>query len=67
MEMEIDTEVVQLLDTTAGAADSALAWSKTLPVGVSKQEHYQGFMEVVEIGRQLIYDRTKRLTNLLAA
>lgn len=57
---EIDTEVVELLDTTAGAAQSALAWSKTLPVGVSKQEHYQGFMEIVEIARQLIYDRTKR-------
>lgn len=57
---EIDTEVVNLLDTTAGTADVALAWSKTLPVGVSKQEHYQGFMEIVEIARQLIYDRTKR-------
>ena len=30
--------------------------------GVSKQEHYQGFMEIVEIGRQLIYDRTKRFS-----
>ena len=38
--MEIDTEVVQLLDITAGTANVALAWSKTLPVGVSKQEHY---------------------------
>ena len=59
---EIDTEVVELLDSTAGAVQTDLQWSKTLPVGVSKQEHYQGFMEIVEIGRQLIYDRTKRFS-----
>ena len=27
---------------------------------MSKAEHYQGFTEVVEIARQLIYDRTRR-------
>ena len=59
---EIDTEVVELLDSTAGAVQTDLQWSKTLPVGVSKQEHYQGFMEIVEIARQLIYDRTKRFS-----
>ena len=59
---EIDTEVVELLDSTAGAVQTDLQWSKTLPIGVSKQEHYQGFMEIVEIGRQLIYDRTKRFS-----
>ena len=57
---EIDTEVVELLDSTAGAVQTELQWSKTLPVGVSKQEHYQGFMEIVEIARQIVYDRTKR-------
>ena len=57
---EIDTEVVQLLADTAGAPNAALAWSKTLPVGVSKKEHYEGFSEIVEIGRQLIYDQTRR-------
>ena len=57
---EIDTEVVQLLDTTAGAAQVALTWSKTLPIGVSKAQHYEGFAEIVGIARQLIYDRTKR-------
>lgn len=40
MKMEIDTEVVELLDSTAGAVQTELQWSKTLPVGVSKQEHY---------------------------
>ena len=64
---EIDTEVVQLLDETAGAAQAALAWSKTLPIGVSKRDHYAGFVEVIEIARQLIYDRTKRLTELSLA
>lgn len=57
---EIDTEIVQLLDNTAGTAQASLTWSKTLPVGVSKMEHYQGFTEIVEIARQIIYDRTKR-------
>lgn len=60
LQYEIDTEVVQLLDTTAGTAQAGLTWSKTLPIGVSKAEHYEGFSEIVEIARQIIYDRTKR-------
>lgn len=56
---EIDTEVTQLLIDNANQ-DGDLVWSKTLPTGVSKTEHYQGFTEVLEIGRQKIYDRTKR-------
>lgn len=56
---EIDTEVTQLLIDNANQ-DSDLVWSKTLPVGVSKAEHYEGFTEILEIGRQKIYDRTKR-------
>ena len=57
--MEIDTEVTQLLIDNA-AEDAELIWSKTLPVGVSKREHYEGFAETVEIGKQKIYDRTRR-------
>ena len=56
---EIDTEVTSMLIDNA-TSDSDLVWSKTLPVGVSKQEHYAGFVEVLEIARQKIYDRTKR-------
>ena len=56
---EIDTEVTQLLIDNA-PNDNDLVWSKTLPIGVSKQEHYAGFVEVLEIARQKIYDRTKR-------
>lgn len=57
--MEIDTEVTQMLIDNA-PADGDLVWSKTLPVGVSKTEHYEGFTEIVEIARQKIYDRTKK-------
>lgn len=57
--MEIDTEVTQLLIDNA-ANDADLVWSKTLPVGVSKMEHYEGFTEILEIARQKIYDATKR-------
>lgn len=40
--------------------DPALTFSKTLPVGVSKFEHYDGFVEILEIGKQKIYDATKK-------
>ena len=60
LQYEIDTEVVELLDKTAGQADTALIWSKTLPIGVSKAEHYEGFAEIVENARMVIYNRTKR-------
>lgn len=56
---EIDTEVVKLLVDNA-REDMELMWSKTLPVGVSKAEHYEGFSEIIEIARQKIYDATKR-------
>lgn len=61
LQYEIDTEVVNLLEKTADANEIKIpAWSRTLPVGVSKREHYAGFAEQVEIARQVIYDRTKR-------
>ena len=56
---EIDTEITQLLIDMAPEAND-LVWSKTLPVGVSKQEHYAGFVEVLEMGAQKIYDATRR-------
>jgi hypothetical protein len=62
---EIDTEIVNLLDETAGDVATVdekypLSWNRTLPQGVSKAEHYEGFSEVIEVGKQIIYDRTKR-------
>lgn len=56
---EIDTEVTNLLVANA-AEDAELEWSKTLPVGVSKAEHYEGFAEILEIAKQKIYDATQK-------
>ena len=58
---EIDTEIVDMLYKAAFAQEEKLAdWSKTLPVGVSKFEHYNGFLEIVEMAKAIIYDRTKK-------
>ena len=57
---EIDTEIVAMLKEGAGAAQEELTWSKTLPAGVSKFEHYNGFLEVVEQAKAIIYNRTKK-------
>lgn len=57
---EIDTEVCDALINAAGDVDPDLVWSKTLPVGVNKRDHYSGFAEVVGIAKQKIYDKTKR-------
>jgi hypothetical protein len=59
---EIDTEITDKLIEIAGEADADLKWSKVIPLGVSKAEHYEGFGEIVEIAKQKIYDRTKRFT-----
>lgn len=57
---EIDTEIVDMLREGAGAAMAELTWSKTLPVGVSKFEHYNGFLEIVEAAKAIIYNRTQK-------
>lgn len=60
---EIDSEIVGMLYAEAlkdAAAYESLTWSKTLPVGVSKFEHYNGFLEVVEDAKAIIYNRTKK-------
>ena len=56
---EIDTEITNMLAENA-VVDAELTWSKTLPVGVSKSEHYEGFVEILEIAKQRIYDATKK-------
>ena len=55
---EIDTEIVAMLKD--GAGEAVLEWSKTLPAGVSKFEHYNGFLEIVEMAKAEIYNRTKK-------
>ena len=59
---EIDTEIVDMLYKAAFAHDDkeTLTWSKTLPVGVSKFEHYNGFLEVIEEARMIVYNRTRK-------
>lgn len=57
---EIDTEIVKMLEEGAGEAVADLKWSKTLPVGVSKWEHYNGFLEIIERARAIIYKRTRK-------
>lgn len=57
---EIDTEIVAMLKDGAGEAAEDLTWSKTLPAGVSKFEHYNGFLEIVEMAKAIIYNRTKK-------
>ena len=56
---EIDTEIVRML-ADAAELDENLVWDKTLPVGVSKFEHYNGFLEIIEAARAIIYNRTKK-------
>ena len=56
---EIDTEITNLLCDHAEES-SELVWSRTLPIGVSKTEHYEGFSEIVSIASQIIYDRTQK-------
>lgn len=62
LQYEIDTEVTDLLIKMAddNGVTPNMVWSRTLPVGVSKAEHYEGFSEVVEIAKQKVYDATKR-------
>lgn len=58
---EIDTEVVKMLvDNATAPEDKSTTWNKACPVGVSKRDHYAGFAEVIEIGSQVIYDRTQK-------
>ena len=56
---EIDTEITNMLVENA-KEDAELVWSKQLPMGVSKAEHYEGFVEILEIAKQKIYDATKK-------
>ena len=57
---EIDTEIVEMLANAAKEGGVALTWSRELPVGVSKFEHYNGFLEVIEEAKAIIYNRTKK-------
>lgn len=57
---EIDTEIVEMLANGAREGKEKLTWSRKIPVGVSKFEHYNGFLEVIEEAKAIIYNRTKK-------
>lgn len=57
---EIDTEIVEMLANGAREGKEKLTWSRKIPVGVSKFEHYTGFLEVIEEAKAIIYNRTKK-------
>jgi len=57
---EIDTEIVDMLYQGSKKLEGVREWSKTLPAGVSKFEHYNGFLEVIEEAKMVIYNRTKK-------
>lgn len=59
LEYEIDTEVTGLLIDNASAEDS-LTFNKALPMGISKAEHYEGFAEIIEEARKIVYKKTKK-------
>ena len=65
LNFEIDSEIVGLLyqaatEGTSEAEKAELTWDRTQPIGVSKFEHYNGFLEVIEAAKAIIYERTKR-------
>ena len=57
--MEIDTEAVNMLTAAAGT-DADLVWSKTQPLGVSLRDHYESFLNQIEVAKAKVYKRTKK-------
>ena len=61
---EIDTEIVDMLYRAAfankGVEGQFVTFDKTQPIGVSKFEHYNAFLEVVEEAKAIIYKRTRK-------
>lgn len=59
LSQEIDTEVVDLLYTSA-SDEEVVRFNKRVPVGVSKFEHFEGFAETIEEANTIIYNRTRK-------
>jgi hypothetical protein len=62
---EIDTEIVDMLYKAAFAHKKdgvveMVKFNKRQPIGVSKFEHYNAFLEVVEEAKAIIYKRTRK-------
>lgn len=60
---EIDCEVIDRLAALANSNEDSRTlptFSRTLPVGVSRREHYAAFAEVIEVAKDIIYSRTQK-------
>ena len=57
---EIDTEIVDMLYRAAFAREDQVVFNKRQPIGVSKFEHYNAFLEIVEEAKAIIYKRTRK-------
>jgi len=55
---EIDTEIVDMLYEGAKANKLLGNWNKRQPIGVSKFDHFAGFLEVIEEAKSTIYKAT---------
>lgn len=47
---------------TGHADGHVFTWSRTIPVGISKFEHYEGFAEIISKAKMEIYKRTKKFS-----
>lgn len=60
---EIDEEIIHFLADMGRKSDNQIAdavFNKITPVGVSKREHYESFIECVENAKVAIYNRTQK-------
>lgn len=60
---EIDEEIIHFLAELGRKEENfveAATFNKTLPVGVSKRDHYESFIECVEIAKVAVYNRTQK-------
>lgn len=60
---EIDEEIIHFLADMGRKEENQIAdavFNKTLPVGVSKRDHYESFIECVENAKVAIYNRTQK-------
>ena len=55
---EIDTEIVDMLYEGAKSNVALTDWNKRQPIGVSKFDHFAGFLEVIEEAKSIIYKAT---------
>jgi hypothetical protein len=63
LSFEIDEEIINFLAAMGrkeGNKVAAARFNKSLPVGVSKRDHYESFIECIEAAKVAIYNRTQK-------